>query len=297
MLSLKSVNSLSHYTDWTIAHVHGGALGWVGFMTFGMAYWLIPRLYQARLWSPKLMGTHFWVATVGILLYIIPIYVAGITQGLMWRAFNSEGVLAYGSFIETVMRLMPFYWMRVLGGLLYLSGAVMLALNLFMTWRSRPATYEKPVHQAPPLSPDYVDPPLPPSRLKTVIDFGHKLDVFNQLTWHRRWERLPVKFTVWTFVAVAVASLFEIIPTFVIKSNVPTIDTVKPYTPLELVGRDIYVSEGCYNCHSQMIRPIYAETERYGQYSLGGEFVYDHPFQWGSRRIGPDLQRQGGRIC
>jgi cytochrome c oxidase cbb3-type subunit I/II len=296
LMSIKSVNVLSHYTDWTIAHVHGGALGWVGFMTFGMVYWLIPRLFQTPLWSRRLMAAHFWIATVGILLYIIPIYVAGITQGLMWRAFNSEGLLAY-DFVETVVKLMPFYWVRVIGGSLYVAGTVMCAWNMLMTWKRRPATYEEPVQQAPPLTPQYQDPELPESRLlgAMVVDWAHKLDVFNQLHWHRHWERLPVKLTVWTTIAIVSASLFEMIPTFVIKSNVETIDTVKPYTPLELIGRDIYIAEGCYNCHSQMIRPIHPETERYSEYSRGGEFVYDHPFQWGSRRIGPDLHRVGGR--
>jgi len=295
MLSIKSVNALSHYTDWTIAHVHAGALGWVGFMTFGMVYWLIPRLYQSNLWSTKLMSTHFWIATIGILLYVIPIYAAGITQGLMWLAFDDKGLLLYGDFVETVMRLMPHYWFRALGGSLYIAGAVMCSVNLIMTWRSRPSEYEEPVQRAPALAPNYSDPPLAPSRLVSVTNLGHKLDRFLQWQWHRNWERLPFKFTVWTFVAIAAASLFEIIPTFVIKSNVQTIDTVEPYTPLELAGRDIYVSEGCYNCHSQMIRPIHAETERYGDWSKGGEFVYDHPFQWGSRRIGPDLARVGGK--
>ncbi len=297
MLSIKSVNALSHYTDWTIAHVHAGALGWVGFMTFGMIYWMMPRLYQAPLWSKKLMASHFWVATIGILLYIIPIYVAGITQGLMWRAFDSQGLLAYPDFVETVIRLMPFYWVRVLGGSLYLLGTLFCAVNLVMTWKARPAKYDVPVHHAPPLSPQYVDAPLPPSRLEgaSVTQFAHTLDRIAQMNWHRNWERLPLKFTVWTIIAVAAASLFEIIPTFVIKSNVKTIATVEPYTPLELAGRDIYVSNGCYNCHSQMIRPLFAETERYGEYSHGGEFVYDHPFQWGSRRIGPDIARVGGK--
>jgi len=294
MLSIKGVNALSHYTDWTIAHVHGGALGWVGFMTFGMVYWLLPRLFQAPLWSKRLMAAHFWTGTIGILLYIIPIYFAGITQGLMWRAIDGNGVLVY-DFVETVTRLMPFYWIRVLGGSLYITGTVMCAINLVMTWKARPATYEVPVHEAPPLRPDYDDPPLTPSSLRGTTKFARQVDVFGKLEWHRNWERLWVKFTVWTFIAIAAASLFEIIPTFVIKSNVPTIPTVKPYTPLEVAGREIYVSEGCYNCHSQMIRPIYAETERYGEYSHGGEFVYDHPFQWGSRRIGPDLQRVGGK--
>jgi len=293
MLSVKSVNALSHYTDWTIAHVHAGALGWVGFMTFGMLYWLMPRLFQTELRSKRLATTHFWIGTVGILLYVVPIYAAGLTQGLMWRAFDSTGVLAYGDFIETVRRLLPFYWIRVLGGSLYLLGAILCLVNLAATWARRPARYEEPVLQAPALAKGYVDQPVPDSSLDTVSNIGKRLDVFSKVRWHRRWERLPLRFTVYVTVAIIVASLFEIVPTFVIRSNVPTIASVQPYTPLELAGRDIYVAEGCYNCHSQMIRPMRHETERYGEYSKGGEFVYDHPFQWGSRRIGPDLHRIG----
>ena len=206
MLSIKSVNAMSHYTDWTIAHVHAGALGWVGFMTFGMAYWLMPRLYQAKLWSPKLMGWHFWTATIGILLYIIPIYVAGITQGLMWLAFDDKGMLAYPDFVETVNKLIPFYWARVFGGTLYLTGAIFCVMNLYMTWRARPAKYEEPVHQAAALSRSYAEPPIPGSRIKNVLPAAHKIDVFSQLRWHRRWEGVPLKFTIWTAIALNVGA-------------------------------------------------------------------------------------------
>jgi cytochrome c oxidase cbb3-type subunit I/II len=295
-LSIKSVNALSHYTDWTIAHVHAGALGWNGFMTFGMIYWLLPRLFQTELWSRKLASTHFWVGTLGILLYIIPIYSGGIMQGLMWRGLDASGRLAYPDFIETVMALMPMYWLRLLGGALFVAGIVMLGVNFFMTWRTRPAAYEQPIVQAPPLARGYVDPPPPPSRIGGhVVSLAHRIDVWSQAAWHRRWERLPLRFTVWTTIAVVAASLFEAVPTFLIRSNVPTIASVQPYTPLELHGRDIYVAEGCYNCHSQMIRPIVSETKRYGEYSKPGEFIYDRPFQWGSRRIGPDMAREGGK--
>jgi len=166
-----------------------------------------------------------------------------------------------------------------------------------MTWRSRPAVYEEPIIQAAPLTAHYLDSPTPESRLKhaPVLNMANKIDVFEQAGWHRAWERLPIRFTVWVTIAVVVASAFSLVPTFLIRSNVPTIATVKPYTPLELMGRDIYVAEGCYNCHSQQIRPLFAETERYGAYSLPGESIYDNPFQWGSRRIGPDLSRQGGK--
>ncbi len=299
LLSIKSVNALSHYTDWTIAHVHSGALGWNGFMTFGMLYWLMPRLFQTKMWSNKLVSLHFWTGTLGILLYIIPIYAAGLMQGLMWRAIDQEtGQLSYPEFIETTQSIIPLWQLRILGGVLYVGGVVMLAFNAVMTWMARPATYEEPVITAPKLQKEYKDTtPATTTELSDapVLEIGKKIDVFAKMNWHRKWERLPVKFTILTTLAVVVATLFELIPTFLIRSNVPTIATVKPYTPLELAGRHLYISEGCYNCHSQQIRPMVAETKRYGEYSKPGEFVYDHPFQWGSRRIGPDLAREGGK--
>ena len=288
MLSIKSVNALAHYTDWIIAHVHTGALGWNGFMTFGIVYWLLPRVFQAPVFSKKAMELHFWIASVGIVLYVVAIYSAGVTQGLMWRAFDETGRLAYPDFVETVLKLMPMYWMRVAGGTLYIVGMVIFGWNIVKTWANRPATYEVPVIEAAPLAKRYVEdhPVVPANGLWAR---------FNQVQWHRAWERAPMLFTVLTTLAVIVASLFEILPTFLIKSNVPTIASVKPYTPLELAGRDLYIAEGCFNCHSQMVRPFRYETERFGDYSKPGESVYEHPFLWGSRRIGPDLARQGGK--
>jgi cytochrome c oxidase cbb3-type subunit I/II len=289
MLSVKSVNALAHYTDWVIAHVHTGALGWNGFLTFGMIYWLAPRLFQAPLYSKKLAEAHFWVATFGILLYVAAIYSAGITQGLMWRAFDATGRLAYPDFVETVMRLMPMYWVRVAGGSLYLLGMLVFGYNILRTWMARPAMYDVPVVQAPPLAPSAAPVPVP-------VPAGEGLWArFTSARWHRRWEGWPLLFTTMVVLAVVVASLAEILPTFLIRSNVPTIASVKPYTPLELAGRDLYIREGCFNCHSQMVRPLRHETERWGEYSKPGEFVYDHPFLWGSRRIGPDLARVGGK--
>ncbi|MEM9916058.1 MAG: cytochrome-c oxidase, cbb3-type subunit II, partial [Planctomycetota bacterium] len=294
MLSIKAVNSLSHYNDWGIAHVHSGALGWNGFMVFGMIYWLAPRLFQSKAFDVKLASLHFWLATIGILLYVISMYVAGLTQGLMWRAMTPEGQLAYPTFVETTTRIIPFYWIRVLGGLLYLGGTCVGAYHLYKMWKGRPEKYDEPVIEAAPLSKDFEREVAPVSTLDGVAPVALKIDVWRTMWWHRTWERMPIKFTILVIVAVSVASLFEIIPTFVIRSNVPTIASVRPYTPLELAGRDLYISEGCYNCHSQMIRPIISETKRYGEYSKPGESVYDHPFQWGSRRIGPDLARIGG---
>jgi cytochrome c oxidase cbb3-type subunit I/II len=293
MLSVKSVNALSHYTDWNIAHVHGGALGWVGFMVFGMVYWLAPRLYQTKLYSKKLASTHFWVATVGIVLYVVSMWAAGITEGLMWRAFDETGRLQYPDFLESVVRVMPMYWLRALGGLLYITGLLIGAYNLFRTWQSRPQHYDEISVEVPPMV-------RARNRLAKQARALQRAAEPPQ-HWHRTWEGLPAFFTIMTTVAVVVASLFEILPTFLIGGNVPTISTVKPYTPLELYGRDIYLREGCYNCHSQMVRPFLDETVRYGmngqpaEYSRAGEFIYDHPFQWGSKRTGPDLAREGGR--
>ncbi len=297
MLSIKSINALSHYSDWTIAHVHSGALGWNGFMTFGMIYWLLPRLFQTRLYSNSLATWHFWLGTLGILLYIIPIYVAGLTQGLMWRALTDDGTLRFPEFVHTVNSTIPMWWARVFGGVLYVAGILLMAYNYFMTWRTRPAIYDVPVIQAAPLSKIYVEPvKQTQSRLAgaPVLEMANKIDRLEQMEWHRSWEATPVKFTIWVTIAVLIASAFSLIPSFLIRANVPQSDNIKPYTPLESLGRDIYIAEGCYNCHSQQIRPMLAETMRYGEYSRVEEGMYDRPFQWGSRRIGPDLSREGG---
>jgi cytochrome c oxidase cbb3-type subunit I/II len=274
MLSIKSINALSHFTDWTIAHVHIGALGWNGFLTFGILYWLIPRMYRTKLYSTKLATTHFWIGFIGILVYAIPMYWAGITQGLMWKQFTPEGSLMYPNFLETVTQIMPMYIVRALGGTMYLVGVLVGAYNLLMTAKQGNFLAEEEA-QAAPLVGEY----------KAQLGEG-------KLRWI---ERNPVPFTVASLVVILIGGALEIIPMQVIKSNVPTIASVKPYTPLELQGRDIYVREGCYTCHSQLIRPFRSETERYGEYSKLGEFVYDHPFQWGSKRLGPDLQRVGGK--
>ncbi len=272
MMSLKSVNALSHYTNWTIGHVHAGALGWNGFLTFGMLYWLVPRLWGAKqLHSTKMATTHFWLGIVGIGMYVMSMWAAGIAEGLMWKEFDADGRLVYGTWADTLPTLNPMYWVRGLGGVLYFTGVIMMVINLWKTAKS--GTPVDQTDSAPALEPVKVE--------------GGRL--------HRLLEGKPLTFTVLTTVAVAAGGAFEIIPSLLIDSNVPTIAAVKPYTPLELEGRDIYIAEGCYNCHSQHIRPFRGETERYGPYSKAGEFVYDHPFQFGSRRIGPDLHRVGGK--
>jgi len=139
MMSIRAVNSLSHYTDWTIGHVHSGALGWVGMAAFAMLYWLVPKVWKRELYSVKLASAHFWLATVGIVLYVVAMWSSGITQGLMWRAIDEAGQLRYPSFIDTVQELMPFYWIRLVGGSAYLTGMLMCCFNLVMTARNTPA--------------------------------------------------------------------------------------------------------------------------------------------------------------
>ncbi len=273
MLSLKNVNAISHFTDWTIAHVHVGALGWNGFLTFGILYYLIPKIFRTKLYSIKLANRHFWIGTLGIVFYTVPMYWAGFMQSLAWKEFTPEGTLKY-QFLDTVKQMQPFYLMRGIGGVLFLIGALIMCYNLVKTIGTGNVLDEEPA-EAPALAKEFVP---------------HSTE-----HWHRWIERRPVQLLVFSLVAVAIGGLFEMIPTFMVKSNIPTIASVKPYTPLELHGRDIYVREGCYLCHSQMIRPFRSEVVRYGEYSKAGEFVYDHPFQWGSKRTGPDLARIGGK--
>lgn len=271
LLSLKNINAISHFTDWTIAHVHIGGLGWNGFVAFAILYYMIPRMWGTKLYSNKLATNHFWLGTIGIILYAVPMYWAGFEQASMWKQFTPEGQLKF-EFLETVTNIVPMYIARSVGGLLYLAGTLMMVYNLAKTVASGKFIPDEAA-EAPAL----------------VKEKPHKE------YWHRVLERKPVTMLVLSLILVAIGGLVQMIPTFLVKENIPTISSVKPYTPLELQGRDIYIREGCYTCHSQMIRPFRDEVKRYGEYSKAGEFVYDHPFQWGSKRTGPDLARIGGK--
>jgi cytochrome c oxidase cbb3-type subunit I/II len=272
MLSIKSFNAITHFTDWTIGHVHVGTLGWNGFLTFGILYWLVPRMWKTKLWSNSWANAHFWIGTLGIIFYTIPLYVAGWTQAQMWKQFDEGGFLVYKNFLETVVQILPMYWMRALGGLLYVVGSIMMIVNLWKTI-ARGSFQAEESAEAPAMVKNYK---------------AHKGEY-----WHRFIERKPFQMLFWATVLVLIGGVVEMVPTFMVESNVPKIASIKPYTPLELEGRDLYIREGCYLCHTQMIRPFRSETERYGEYSKSGEFVYDHPFQWGSKRTGPDLAREG----
>lgn len=279
ILATKTLNKIGHYTDWVIGHVHIGALGWNGFMTFGMIYYLLPIMWRTKLWSVKLANWHFWLGTLGIIFYAVPLYVAGFTQGLMWKQFNPDGTLLYKNWLDTVVAILPYYQMRFVGGLLYIAGAILMCVNVVATVRN--GSFQKNVPaEAPALA-----------KIGTQRKEGEGL--------HLWLERMPTLLTVLSFVAVAIGGFIEIVPTLAIKENVPTIAAVKPYSPLELEGRDLYIREGCNSCHTQMIRPFRDEVVRFngknGQYSKAGEFIYDRPFLWGSKRTGPDLHRQGGK--
>ncbi len=274
MLSLKSVNAISHFTDWTIAHVHIGGLGWNGFLIFGMLYFLVPKMWNVKLYSTKLANAHFWVGTLGILFYALPLYWAGFAQAEMWKEFLPDGRLANPVFMDTVNNIKGMYMLRAVGGTLYFVGAIIMVYNLVKTAYAGKFSPSESA-EAPALAPAYA---------------GHKGEY-----WHRLIERKPIQLTIFATVAILIGGIVELVPTFLVKSNIPTISSVQPYTPLELEGRDLYIREGCNNCHSQMIRPFRSETERYGEYSKAGEFVYDHPFLWGSKRTGPDLHRVGGK--
>lgn len=279
LLATKTLNKIGHFTDWVIGHVHLGALGWNGFIGFGVIYYLLPVLWRTKLWSVKLANWHFWLGTFGIIFYAVPMYISGFTQGLMWKQFNPDGTLLWKNWLDTVTAVIPYYQMRFFGGLLYFSGAVLMVINVIGTVRS--GSFQKEV----------------PAEAPALANIGNKRKEGEGF--HLWLERMPMLLTVLSFVAVAIGGFIEIVPTLVIKENVPTIAAVKPYSPLELEGRDLYIREGCTACHSQMVRPFRDEVVRFngknGQYSKAGEFVYDHPFLWGSKRTGPDLQREGGK--
>ncbi|WP_185872922.1 cytochrome-c oxidase, cbb3-type subunit I [Blattabacterium cuenoti] len=272
MLATKTLNSIAHFTDWIIAHVHLGTLGWNGFMAFGMIYWLTKQLWGSnQLYSKKLINLHFIFGLIGLILYIFPLYLGSILQANMWKSFNPDGTLTYKKFLDTVLYILPFYKARLIGGVIYILGFIMMLYNIYKTIQKGKFINNESFQ---------------------VID-SYKVN-YNE-TFHGKLETQPIQFTIISFIAVAIGGIIEIIPSLVIKSNIPTINNIKPYTALELEGRDLFVREGCNSCHSAQVRPFRDEVVRYGEYSKAGEFIYDHPFLWGSKRTGPDLAREGGK--
>ena len=329
LLSIKSVSGLAHYTDWIIGHVHAGALGWNGFMAAGMFYWLIPKLYGKELYSKRLADLHFWIGTFGILLYVIAMWVSGVTQGLMWRAMNPDGSLMYPTFVETLLALRPMYWMRLIGGSLYLVGMITMGYNLARTmsgaklvvtevmvvplpkraelpWRD--IVFSKPIALTFTvlalggfaLATNMYTSPFIIFVAAAVGGFGilalRAAKADGEPAWHRIVEGRALIFTVLATIAVLAGGVAELVPALIVKPAEAASKTdVRPYRALELEGRDVYIKEGCYNCHSQMIRPMRFETLRYGEASTLADSAFDHPFQWGSKRTGPDLAREGGK--
>lgn len=333
LLSIKSVNALGHYTDWIIGHVHAGALGWNGFMAAGMFYFLVPKLWNKPLHSQALANLHFWLGLVGILIYVAAMWTSGITQGLMLNSTTEGGtLLTYPNFLDTLNTIRPLMLLRVVGGGLYFVGWLIMAYNIVRSLQGAQAvngTMEVVVEddvpeEERPLGPiiTVLNPPVIFSTVGTIFTCvwlfgGPFLQIVGAigtalcviLAWvhfeskGKRWaawyERLLVSaapFTVLTLIAVLIGGLVQIIPGIVSHQAANVEDRLQiPYTPLELAGRDIYVAEGCYNCHSQMIRTLVPDVMRYGDYSRLGESIYDRPYQWGSRRTGPDLARVGGK--
>jgi cytochrome c oxidase cbb3-type subunit I/II len=326
MLSIRTVSELAHYTDWIISHVHGGALGWNGFMAAGFFYWVVPQLYGTKLYSTRAANWHFWIGTFGIVLYMAAMYISGITQGLMWRAEAAGGGLLYPSFLETVQAVIPMYWARMIGGLLYLIGFIVMAWNLVMTARQGSvvmATVRAPAPRVfePVPWKDVVLSPLVLLIAAVGAVFAVSV-VVNQIAGltlafagfaialmggvyiqarritqrvHHQLEGTGLVFTALITIAILIGGVAEILPSVALGMTERETTRQQPYTALELEGRDVYVSEGCYTCHSQMIRPFAWESARYGAVSTSDDSVWDRPFQWGSKRTGPDLAREGGR--
>jgi cytochrome c oxidase cbb3-type subunit I/II len=273
LLSIKSINSIAHFTDWIPGHVHSGTIGWNYLLIAGILYYMVPRLWNTVIYSTRLANIQFWTATIGLVLYVVSMWVAGITQSLMWRAMDATGKLVYPNFIETVVKIVPMYWVRAIGGTLVLISFIVMIYNLYKTAKQGHIGAE-PVLEAYSLDDSSLEP--------------HASN-------HRRLEGWPMIFAVLSLIAILVGSAIEIIPAIFSDKYIVKLEVVKPYTPLELMGRDIYIREGCYLCHSQTVRPLTHEVLRYGKASNAAEFVYDHPFQWGSKRTGPDLARVGAK--
>ena len=273
LMAVKSVNMVAHFTDWVVGHVHSGTIGWNYMFIVGMLHYLVPVLWNTKLYSKRLANLQFWLATIGLVLYIISMWAAGITQSLMWRAIDSTGKLVYPNFIESVVKIIPMYWARAFGGTFVLISFILMVYNFYKTMQSG-SIQKETVYEAYALDDTSVEKNAPK---------------------HRALEGLPAIFAILAFLAIAVGTGIELIPALFSNTYVTKMDIIKPYTPLELAGRDLYIREGCYLCHSQQVRPLVHEVLRYGKHSEAAEFVYDHPFQWGSKRIGPDLAREGGK--
>lgn len=279
LLATKTLNKIGHFTDWVIAHVHLGTLGWNGFIAFGVLYYIIPKIFKTSFFSKKLIEFHFWLGTLGIVMYIIPMYISGITQGLMLKEFNLDGTLKWRNWMQIINEIRPYFILRLIGGLLYLSGVILMFINIILTIYNKKCI----------------------SNEKAEYSSLRRINKSNSTNKHSILEKMPIYLSVLAFLILSIGGIIEIIPTFLIKSNIPVITSVKPYTPLELEGRDLYIREGCNACHSQMIRPFRDEIARFSgswsakEYSKAGEFIYDRPFLWGSKRTGPDLHREGGK--
>ncbi len=316
LLTTHAMSALVGSTDWMVGHVHLAALGWDGFMVAALLYWLVPRLWGTELRSRAAAGVHLYMATVGLILYVSSMWLAGATQGVMWRAEDAAGRLSY-TFIETAVALRIPSWGRAVGGGLYLAGFLVMVGNLALTIRrGRPVDEEAAIASAPRERTGRLLLSRPVLVAAAVLALVIASGLANALAavgllmvalllalggiaasvlrdpgapaWHHRLETSGRTLAILVALAVACGAAAELVP-FLMHARADS-----RYTPLERAGRQVYIAEGCAACHTQMIRPFLWETGRYGEVSSADDSAGDSPVLWGSRRIGPDLARTAG---
>ncbi|MEM8733174.1 MAG: cbb3-type cytochrome c oxidase subunit II [Planctomycetota bacterium] len=295
LTSVLYFSSWNVFTDWSVAHVYAVSAGIAPLVFAGLAYWTIPQFCNRGLWNKELLRIQVAVSVAGAALLVLPLYINGWLQGSMAFSTDDIGTLNYPEHVEILQSLTSGWWAVMAGGFLAAVGLVMLGVNLGMTWLFRGKQEQVRTTIAPRLLPGYEDELPPKSALEgqAVLDLGIKIDRWKHMTFHRKWERSPGVFVTMISVALGFGFLCHMGAVWAtMRSDQPA---AVAYTPLELAGREIYVREGCASCHTQAVRPLRAETTRYGDYSVAADYAYDQPTQWGTRRIGPDLAREGGR--
>lgn len=303
--SFKVVDAAVHYTAWTSGMFYLWAIGFASMMVIGIFYWLIPQIFQTPLVYPGLAKFHFYVTAAATTLTILSALMAGVIESNYLLSLDQNGNLSNPEFQGVLPKVADAWLYGALGVTIYAGGLFFLVVNAIATWANQPAVYSK--SRPHPI----VDPPgtLPPVASEVsvlenqsgrtldgvpVLDFARRIDRIRQLQWHDRFERLPRRIMVPILIVTLLAFSVEVLPMYFMAQSDAAANRHLSLTPLEQIGRQIYRREGCVSCHSQTVRPLVAETKRYGAPSDRLEFAHDNPTLWGDRRIGPDLARQGG---
>ena len=290
VLALRRVSAAVGSTDWVEGHQELLLLGWGAFVVFAGSYWLAPRILHAPLHSPALARAHFWLATLGVLTSAAALRFSGAAQAGVLGALSPEGHLLHPEFTDAVTRVEGHRLLHVAGLGLFLAGALVGAWNLLRTWAARPSAYPATPVTEPPLEPMAAAEAAPAPPAGAVLDWGRSLQVFCTLWWHRRLERQPVRLAGWIVLAAGAVAAIQLGPLLRAEPGPRA-----ALSPLEAYGRSVYEREGCATCHTQAVRPLLADTKRYGAISAPEEPVEGGPALWGARRVGPDLAREGGR--